>query len=55
MARRLHLNAERLTDLSPADLTQVVGGEASAVLNCLLSLVLPHCVTDLCLRTTTAR
>jgi hypothetical protein len=51
MTRRLHLTAERLTDLTPADLTQVVGGQPSAVLNCLLSIVLPHCVTDLCVTT----
>jgi hypothetical protein len=49
MTRRLHLNAERLTELTPADLSRVVGGQPSAVLSCLLSVVLPHCVTDLCL------
>jgi hypothetical protein len=53
MTRRLRLDAERLAEITPDDLATVAGAAGSQVLNCLLSIVLPHCVTDLCYRTTT--
>jgi hypothetical protein len=48
LKRRLSLNTEHLTELTPADLTEVVGAGASRVNGCPLSAVLPRCVTDLC-------